>query len=155
MAQEDGGEEMTRVRQTSIDVYREIEASGLLSKTRQDVYSYLFHNGPLTAGEIFMGLNKVLVKGSVCARLTELERLGVILEVGVKPCSLTGMTATLWDVTNQLPIKSEELKAKKIWYGVISPKREDKNRIFRNRADALKYKFKEDISAPIHEFEED
>jgi len=108
------------IRDTSIGSYREIEDNGLLSRARFIIYEILFSDGPLTAGEIFTILKDEggphsVVKGSVCARLTELRRSGVVREVSKRICSTTGMTAIVWDVTSKLPTKfkksyREELK---------------------------------------------
>jgi DNA-binding transcriptional regulator GbsR (MarR family) len=81
-----------------------MQDEGLLSKKRWEVYKALYASGPCTAGELF-SKSSGLVKGSVCARLTELREQGVVKEIGLKKCSFTGNSVILWDVTNQLPIK--------------------------------------------------
>jgi hypothetical protein len=84
------------MRRTSIEAYMAIKESGQLSKCRLEAYEVLFHHGPLTATE-------VTVRHGVSngwKRLSELKRFGVILETGVRPCSVTGHNATLWDVTD-------------------------------------------------------
>ena len=101
------------IRETSIKAYEEIKASGLLSDARFFVYDTVFHNGPITAGECFLKMQEAntghtVVKGSVCARLTELRDLGCVAEVGKKICQLTGKTAMLWQVTKNLPVKLED-----------------------------------------------
>lgn len=97
------------MRQTSIDAYNKIKNDGLLSRARFQVYDILFNYGPLTAGEVFeigqrQSFGHLLVKGSICARITELFESGVVAEVGVKNCRFTGHSATLWDVTDKTPI---------------------------------------------------
>lgn len=90
------------MRRTSIDAYNKIKAEGLLSQRRWQVYEILFQHGPLTAGEIFEhGLG--IVKGSVCARLTELREMGIVYEYGEKKWSSTGHVGILWDVNDRLP----------------------------------------------------
>lgn len=105
------------MRQTSIEAYNKIKEDGLLSKSRMEIYDILFKYGAMTAGEIFEVLQKrkiahTVVKGSVCARLTELERVGVVMEVGKKEWLLTGQSNTLWGVTDRLPMKPEKKKTK-------------------------------------------
>jgi predicted transcriptional regulator len=95
-------------RNTSIEAYATICENGLLSKARLAIYKALFQNGPLTAGELFEKLQSdktthTVVKGSVCARLTELREHGVVSEVGSKAWGKTGHTNILWDVTSKLP----------------------------------------------------
>jgi hypothetical protein len=103
------------IRETSKQAYNEITVSGLLTDARYVVYTSIYHHGPLTAGECFLKMQEdhvghTIVKGSVCARLTELRRLGVVAEVGKRKCALTGKNAILWQVTNKLPIKPAPTK---------------------------------------------
>lgn len=95
------------VRETSIAAYREIEAKGLLSKRRFQLYKVLFVNGPMTANECMHVLNRgqpaALWDMNVHARFTELRQLGVAKEVGTTRCSLTGKEVICWDVTSKVP----------------------------------------------------
>jgi hypothetical protein len=100
------GGQMTR--RTSIEAYHRIRDEGLLSKARFVVYERLYLHGPKTAGELFAGIPNAIVKGSVCARLTELRDMGVVMEVGEAQCALTGQTAIVWDVTEFLPRKLDK-----------------------------------------------
>ena len=95
------------IRDTSIEAYQTIKQEGLLSRARLEVYLALFSMGPCTAGELFIKRVSAhkLVKGSVCARLTELRQIGVVKEVGEKICEATGQNVILWDVTSKLPKK--------------------------------------------------
>ncbi len=94
------------VRKTSRDVYHRIESEGLLSKNRWEVYKVLFHHGPLTSGEIYRLLkmdNVSMWKGAVCARVSDLNNMQCVYEVGVRECSVTGEIVTVWDVNADLP----------------------------------------------------
>lgn len=97
------------VRQTSIDCYNEIKANGLLSKRRMEVYEILFHHGQLTANEI-VRVSKAEYPNtnpsSFHARLSELKRYGVIIEVGEKRDEVSGNNCYIWDLTDNLPSKS-------------------------------------------------
>lgn len=88
------------VRQTSASVYHKINAQGLLSKMRLSVYNALYQHGPATAQEIFRHLR---CDTNQSGRFTELRDLGVIREVRVRPCSVTGHEVIEWDVTANLP----------------------------------------------------
>lgn len=95
-------------RNTSIEAYHKIKDEGLLTEARFSVYDILFERGPMTAGELFQWSQRrheghTVVKGSICARLTELRELGVAAEIGKRQCGLTGHTAIVWDVTERLP----------------------------------------------------
>lgn len=88
-----------RVRQTSHLAYSTIKNNGLLSKRRWEAYSALYEHGPITANEL---CQKAGVTG-LWKRLSELKQAGLAKEVGQATCAVTGMTATLWDVTDHVP----------------------------------------------------
>jgi len=97
---------MKRIRQTSIDCYRQIQAEGLLSKRRWEIYNILYHHGPMSSNETFDYSQLKGVDGyrhNANARMTELRDLGVVMELGTKVCSKTGRTVIEWDVTDRLP----------------------------------------------------
>lgn len=105
------------IRETSVEAYHKIEEEGLLSTNRFQVYEVLYRHGPLTAGEIFdffqnEKIGHTVVKGSVCARLTELRHLGVAQEVGSREWDATGHRGLLWDVTKNIPMKQPKRKTK-------------------------------------------
>lgn len=99
-------------RRTSIETYRQIEAEGLLSKRRFQVYDVLFHHGPLTAGEIYHYHLKYkgIPLNSVSPRTAELLRAGCVYEAEERRCRATGRMCIAWDVNEKLP---EKLKSKK------------------------------------------
>ena len=96
------------IRDTSIEVYHQIEAEGLLSALRFDVYKCLFHNGPLTQMETCRKMASIRQDRSIMPRFAELEKMGVIKIVGEKECSVTGRKVYTWDVTKNLPLKLEK-----------------------------------------------
>lgn len=88
------------VRQTSIDAYHEMESKGLLTGRRWEIYDIVFNHGPMTATEVFQQLG---LKTNQSGRFTELRDMGVLCEVQVRKCSVTGMKVIEWDVTPNLP----------------------------------------------------
>lgn len=93
-------------RETSIDVYRQIEAEGLLSKMNFEVYSTVFHHGPMTSGEAFYEMNRgrpMKALTQTRARFTDLRNAGALKELGTRSCKITGRTAIVWDVTARIP----------------------------------------------------
>lgn len=96
-------------RKTSIEAYKTIEAQGLLSRRRFQVYRCLFKHGPLTRNQ----LSEILAvrygtrinPNLVSSRLIELRDRGVVEEQGERICTLTGMTVIQWDVTDRLPVE--------------------------------------------------
>lgn len=94
------------VRQTSIDVYHQIQDEGLLSKQRFNTYHILFHHGPMTASELAVkarGIYGDTVQNPYHKRLPELRDMGVVKELGTTVCSVTNREVLLWDVTDGLP----------------------------------------------------
>lgn len=129
------------MRNTSIEAYNKILKEGLLTGAKFSVYEILFQNGPLTAGEIFeisqrINIGHTIVKGSVCARLTELESQGVVEEVGTRKWKATGHTSILWDVNDKLPAKMESKQSKN---EIISELREE-NEALRRQVCSMKKK---------------
>lgn len=98
-------------RSTNIEVYRQIEEEGLLSKMRWETYKALFEVGPATAGEVSDYLTRIGTPrgggragpGNVSARLVELQDLKCVRELGTRECRITRREVILWDVTDQLP----------------------------------------------------
>jgi hypothetical protein len=96
----------TETRKTSIDAYYKIKQEGLLSKRRMEVYEALYEFGPLTANELVRHMKRISPESNQTgwnARFSELQRLGVIHEVGVRCDEISGNQCIVWDVTDQLP----------------------------------------------------
>lgn len=91
-------------RRTSRQALAEIEASGLLSRRRLQVFRAVVEHGPATAGELHAHLGGI-DKAKVNARLTELRDLGVVIELGERRCRITGCEVIVWDATGDLPRK--------------------------------------------------
>ncbi len=91
-------------RTTSIVAYNTIRDTRLLNEKQWRVYHHLYHEGPLTGPE----LDDSLETADAHKRVSELERAGVVREVGHKINERTGMRNVLWDVTVNLPVKRRE-----------------------------------------------
>ena len=89
------------IRQTSIDVYRQIKAEGLLSKRRLEVFKAIVCTAPCTSAEALQSIHT----GShgIGSRFSELRELGVIKEIGVRKCTVTNRNVIEWDLTDNLP----------------------------------------------------
>lgn len=94
-------------RQTSIEAYHMISSSGLLSTMRKKVCKAIAYNAPCTSGEAFKWM---LDNGEYSnplsqsrARVTELRDLGVVREIGTRPCNVSGHNAIVWELTGDLP----------------------------------------------------
>ena len=98
---------MIVMRKTSIDAYNAIRASGLLSKMRLRVLEAIAFNDPCTSGEAFKWL---MDKGEYSnplsqsrARVTELKKLGVIREFGIRKCNVSGQKTLVYELTGNGP----------------------------------------------------
>lgn len=92
------------MRQTSIDAYNKIRSEGLLSTRRFEVYDYIFKHGPCTAKDVIRAKQPPGTSGGTyTSRFSELERLGVIKDIGTVKCKHTGLSVTLWETTDNLP----------------------------------------------------
>lgn len=84
-------------RATSVAAYRQIEAEGLLSKSRLEVYRVLAEAGrPMTGSEISEELDGAIVN-NVRTRLTELRDRGVVREAGTGICPVSEREVILWE----------------------------------------------------------
>lgn len=94
------------MKETSIETYHQIEAEGLLSELRMEVYKCLYKNGPMTQMETCRKLNNPKRQDrSYMPRFAELTQMGVISSIGEKICRVTGRTVLVWRTTDNLPVK--------------------------------------------------
>lgn len=86
-------------RQTSIAAYRKLVESGRLARSQRAVYRALYEAGPMTRNELDARLAPGRPNPPHSRRLVELERMGLVRRVDVRPCTVTGDSADAWDVT--------------------------------------------------------
>jgi hypothetical protein len=91
------------MRQTSIDIYNQIESGGLLSYLRFEVYKAFFYNGPMTQGEMWKRCFPERQRHDVAPRVAELVSRSVLAYVGERMCEVTGRVCMVFDVTSNLP----------------------------------------------------
>lgn len=115
-----------KTRQTSIDCFNEIKNSNLLAKRRLETYEAIFKSAPCTRQEALQHTNPVNPLSLSAVRFTELRRLGVIYEKGIRKCRVTGRNVIEWDLTDRLPIifKNKNQTKKQKINNVISCLRE-------------------------------
>lgn len=106
------------MRQTSVEAYRKIKDSGVLSTRRWEAYHALFHHGPLTGQE----LARLTGVPGMWKRCSELEQVGVVYNSCVRPCKVTGQEAIAWDVTANVPTQDYQAsKGTEVFYLVKAP----------------------------------
>lgn len=104
------------MRSTSLAAYITIRDTNLLSAKRWQAYDALYRSpGSLTHNELQARIDeefygdathgRAVYRNNIVARLGELRDMGVVVEVGEKECSISGMTCIAWDVTDKLPRK--------------------------------------------------
>lgn len=101
------------MRPTSIEAYKKIKESGLLSQRRFQVYEALCEIGRATKNEISKHLHLKGIRinpNLVSARLVELRDLDVVYEVKERACKVSEMTIIEWDLTDRLPKKIKKPK---------------------------------------------
>lgn len=100
-------------RQTSIDSYNEMKASGVLGERQREVYNALCRYAPATGAELhriagFTRTNRYDVR----ARLSELRDAGMACEVGKRKCNVTGRRVIEWGVMPKIKKKRKPRKSK-------------------------------------------
>jgi DNA-binding HxlR family transcriptional regulator len=106
------------MRDTSQKAYKHIVATGILGKRRTQVYEALFQLGPLGSREIWEEIKKICTKPipqhSINPRFKELERMGLVQQVGEHACPYTDHTVVSWDVTSKFPTKGYKAEPTKV-----------------------------------------
>lgn len=85
------------VRQTSVDCYYEIMEEGLIGDRQKIVYDFIIDNENLTDMEITIALG-YKDPNKIRPRRKELFDFGLILDGGIKKCSITGRKAHFWKI---------------------------------------------------------
>ena len=80
-----------------------------LGLMQRRAYQHLYHNGPATAKEL--GRDRKDAGWGFSKRLSELERLGLVVEFPKRECHVTGRNAIVWDVTSKV-LTGHEIKVK-------------------------------------------
>ena len=102
-------------RDTSVEAYNKIKSNGLLGKMQFEVYHAVYNFGPCTSAEAYVHMNKSALTPITQsrARFTELRNKGVLKELGMRDCTVTGQHVIVWEVTKELPKKlPRKLKTK-------------------------------------------
>jgi hypothetical protein len=104
------------VRDTSIDAFKKVVDSGLLSIKLIHAFTMVYQYGPLTSREA----NKRFVEytgaednlNQFRALLTHLQNMDVIQTVEKVVCPFSKMTVYQFDVTGRLPVKEKKVSLK-------------------------------------------
>jgi hypothetical protein len=97
----------TLTRPTSREAFHHLVETGKLGAKQQQVYHALEATGPATANEVFEHIRCTSAKdfrydSNTRARFTELRNKGLIIEQGLKRCTITGRRVICWAIPNQL-----------------------------------------------------
>lgn len=97
------------VTETSIDVYTEIIDEGLVGERQIIVLDYILKNPNVTDWEITKGLD-FADPNRVRPRRKELVDIGIVIESGKRPCTITKRNVTIWRVNPLTTLESVRLK---------------------------------------------
>ena len=104
------------VRSTSIDAYKKVVDSGLLSTKLIQAFTIIYRFGPMTSREA----NKRFVEtyrtednlNQFRALLTHLQNMDVITTIEKVVCPISKMTVYSFDITGRLPVKEPKVTMK-------------------------------------------
>lgn len=104
------------VRSTSIDAYKKVVDSGLLSTKLIQAFTIIYRFGPMTSREA----NKRYVEtfrtednlNQFRALLTHLQNMDVIQTIEKVVCPISKMTVYNFDITGRLPVKEVKVTLK-------------------------------------------
>jgi len=104
------------VRDTSIDAYKKVVDSGLLSTKLIQAFTIIYRFGPMTSREA----NQKFVENFVVennlnqfrALLTHLQNMDVIQTIEKVVCPISKMTVYNFDITGRLPVKEPKVTMK-------------------------------------------
>lgn len=98
---EDEAERIRRHRETSVQSFYNSVESGIITTRRHQVWAALLLMGPATIKETDQYLRHqqhlAVTVWSVGPRFAELRDLGLIREVGKRPCRVTGSIVLIWE----------------------------------------------------------
>lgn len=91
---------MSKNRETSRLSYALLVKSGKLKGNQARIIERLIESGPATSGEVLgaMGIHNV---NAWRARFTELNARGMLREVTVRPCKVSGRQAIVWEFSGR------------------------------------------------------
>lgn len=93
------------MRDTSLQAYKQIVASGLINGIRLQVFDAIYKHGPITMNEIFIEHLPTISQHTQTPRYAELEEMGVIAAVGKRVDRHTNVECITWDITGKSPTK--------------------------------------------------
>jgi len=104
------------IRDTSVDAYKKVVNSGLLSIKLVQAFTIIYRFGPMTsrkANQRFVEIYKTEDNlNQFRALLTHLQNMDVIHTIGKVECPISEMTVYQFDVTGRLPVKEKKASLK-------------------------------------------
>lgn len=94
------------VRETSLEAYQNLKASGKLSTRRQEALDIIFNNnGPMTARMVHDQVPTGKYKSHTAGRLSELVGMGLLKEAFTSPCPITYNNVIWYELTGDFEVK--------------------------------------------------
>jgi hypothetical protein len=114
---------MQALRETSLQAYAQLVRDGRISKAQLLAWSVLQQHGALTGRE----LDALAETAGLWKRLSELKRLGLIIEAGIRECRSSGRQALTWrivtseDFIQGLGRLQRKTRARRRWWLALTP----------------------------------
>lgn len=89
------------IRDTSRASYRRLVAGGSLKGKQQQIMHVLIGLGDATSGEVLARIDGISNVNAWRGRFTELQQRGLIREVAVRPCKISGRECIVWAPTGR------------------------------------------------------
>lgn len=129
----------TAMRLTSLEAILALRREKVLEELQAAAWHALAENGPLTGKE----LAKVMSRPDIHKRLSEVKRLGLMTERGVRKCRVTGRNAIAWDAVPPDASRDYHRPRRRTWWIFIGDDGEAQlltkdgdKRLYRNVVDA-------------------
>ncbi len=104
------------MRETSLQAYADLVRDGRISKQQLLAWTVLQMNGPLTGRE----LEREAEHRGLWKRLSELQKLGLVVVDSPRTCSVSGKWAVTWRIGGplELPPKRKGKPRRRFWVAV-------------------------------------
>lgn len=108
------------MRETSLEAFRQLKEGGDLGKRQLQIAElYANADGPKTDREIETKISRTeMPNNAINTRISELIRLGVLVECGKRRCTISGRNARTADLAAHKPVPLQKVPATFFWVGL-------------------------------------
>jgi len=106
------GAEMRQLgRAAAVESYRLTRESGQLSRMHRLIWDAIAAHGPMTGTETYQAIERdhdLALHGNTRTRFGEMRDRGLLVEAGLRSCSVTGRRAIVWALGEGEPVERPE-----------------------------------------------